>query len=311
MLRHGVGRRSLAWPSGRPGFHPLSMLDRFEASRYSVLLMFRGCALMSRLLMTALLALLMSTAGAGGVPLVVPDPALIPDGPIGEAIKRGRVLVTDTHRQLPDHVGNDLNCSSCHLNGGTVAFAAPYVGITGLFPEYRSRSGKVISLHQRINACFQRSLNGQPLAWDSPDMNAMLAYISWLSAGVPAGQAVEGRGFVSVDTTLVADEARGKRLYVEQCASCHGADGQGATTDAGVYLYPPLWGPRSFNIGAGMARHYTAAAFIKHNMPLGQGNTLTDQQAVDVAYYVTHQSRPDFAARVNDWPKGGRPKDAR
>ncbi len=266
---------------------------------------------MSRFFVLALLALLAATAGAEGVPMIVPDPAAIPEGPIGEAIRRGRELIIDTQHQLPDHVGNDLNCSSCHLNGGTVAYAAPYVGVAGLFPEYRSRSAQVLSLQQRINACFQRSLNGHPLAWGSHEMNAMLAYISWLSAGVPAGQAVQGRGFVAVNTALEPDDARGKRLYAQQCASCHGADGQGATTETGAYLYPPLWGPRSFNIGAGMARHYTAAAFIKHNMPLGLGDTLTDQEAVDVAYYVTHQPRPDFPARVNDWPKGGRPRDAR
>ena len=68
-----------------------------------------------------------------------------------------------------------------------------------------------------------------------------------------------------------------------------------------------------------MARTYTAAAFIKNNMPvaydlnapLGQGGALSDQDAVDVAEYFTHQPRPDFAAKVKDWPNGGKPKDAR
>lgn len=48
---------------------------------------------------------------------------------------------------------------------------------------------------------------------------------------------------------------------------------------------PPLWGKDSFNVGAGMARMFTAAAFVKHNMPLGQGGTLTAQEAVDVAAF--------------------------
>ena len=74
---------------------------------------------------------------------------------------------------------------------------------------------------------------------------------------------------------------------------------------------PPLWGKDSFNVGAGMARMYTAAAFVKHNMPLGQGGTLTAQEAVDVAAFFTQQPRPDYAARANDWPKGDKPKDAR
>ncbi len=94
---------------------------------------------------------------------------------------------------------------------------------------------------------------------------------------------------------------------------------RGVTDAHGDILFPPLWGERSFNIGAGMARTYTAAAFIKQNMPvgyslnarLGQGGALSDQDAVDLADYFTHQPRPDFPAKVKDWPNGDKPKDAR
>ena len=100
-------------------------------------------------------------------------------------------------------------------------------------------------------------------------------------------------------------------VYAEKCASCHGADGQGKYGEQGQTFYPPLWGPRSFNIGAGMGRLNTAAAFVKANMPGGQGGTLTDQEAFDVAAYFTQQPRPDFADKDKDWPLGGKPKDAR
>ena len=73
---------------------------------------------------------------------------------------------------------------------------------------------------------------------------------------------------------------------------------------------PALWGSRAFNIGAGMARLDTAAAFVKAKMPLG-GVTLSDQEAYDVAAYFTRQPRPDFKAKKGDWPNGGRPADAR
>jgi thiosulfate dehydrogenase len=67
-----------------------------------------------------------------------------------------------------------------------------------------------------------------------------------------------------------------------------------------------------------MARTYTAAAFVKRNMPiafgthfpLGQGG-LTDQEAVDVAEYFTHMDRPDFAPKGKDWPNDKKPADAR
>jgi thiosulfate dehydrogenase len=58
-----------------------------------------------------------------------------------------------------------------------------------------------------------------------------------------------------------------------------------------------------------MARLWTAAAFIRHNMPNDRAVTLTDQQATDVAAYVVSRPRPDFAAKGLDWPNGNPPPD--
>ena len=253
-------------------------------------------------------ALLAQTADAA---FVVPSEATMPSGVLGDAVRRGKALLADTRKQLPRNVGNGLNCTSCHLNGGTVAYASPWIGLAGAFPEYRSRSGKIISLQERINDCFERSMNGRPLAFDSADMNAMLAYMKWLSTGIPTGANVAGRGFEKIDATLRPNPAHGKAVFGEKCVSCHGAQGQGIPNPQGGYAIPPVWGKDSFNLGAGMARLYTAAAFVRHNMPLGQGGTLSAQDAVDVAAYFTRQPRPDFPARIKDWPKGGRPADAR
>ena len=41
-------------------------------------------------------------------------------------------------------------------------------------------------------------------------------------------------------------------------------------TPADGFLFPLLWGPDSYNNGAGMNRVLTAARFIKARMPLGQ-----------------------------------------
>ena len=263
----------------------------------------------------ALSILCQATAGparaAGTAPFVVPDEITVPSGPDGAAINLGKALIVETKKRLPRNVGNALNCSNCHLGAGTVAFAGPFVGLWGVFPEYRARDGDIDSLQTRINDCFLRSMNGKPLAWDSKEMNAILMYVRWLSTGVPTGTSVTGRGMGSVDTTLKPNAVRGKQIYAMKCASCHGADGAGVANPAGGYFFAPVWGNASFNVGAGMARTYTAAAFIKHNMPLGQGNTLSDQDAIDVAEYVTHQPRPAFAAGKADYAKGQKPKDAR
>jgi len=240
-----------------------------------------------------------------------PAEASIPAGPVGDAIRLGKTLITDTRQQLSANVGNGLNCNSCHLGEGTVALAGPFVGLWGMFPEYRQRSGKINSLQDRINDCFERSMNGHPLAYDSKEMNALLMYMQWLSTGVPVGTPVQGRGMGSIDTSLVANADNGRLLYASKCAGCHGADGLGVKSPGGGYSFPPLWGDDSFNIGAGMARTYTAAAFIQHKMPLGQENSLSAQEAVDIAAFFTHQPRPPFAGAKNDYAGGKKPKDAR
>ncbi len=218
--------------------------------------------------------------------------------------------MTDTQATAKAYVRNALSCASCHLDDGRTAYAAPLVGLTGLFPEYRSRRGSVESLEDRINDCFLRSMNGKALLAGSREMVGLLSYIAWLSQGVPTGSEVEGRGFRDLRAPGPADASRGKVVYVAKCGACHGTDGQGVKAGA-KYVFPPLWGAQSFNVGAGMARLSVAAAFVQTKMPLGNAGTLTDQEAYDVAAYFTTQPRPDFAGKKNDWPKGGRPADAR
>jgi thiosulfate dehydrogenase len=231
---------------------------------------------------------------------------------------RGMQLNAQTHELLPNNVGNDLNCTSCHLNAGTVADGSPYVGVSAFFPSYGARAGRIITIQERINGCFRRSMNGKPLPPDSADMQAMVAYFDWMKGATRPEDKVAGRGVGKIDPKIVPDPVRGQQVYGTQCAVCHGDQGEGLKDTAGNIVYPPLWGPRSFNIGAGMARTYTAAAFVKRNMPigfqekfpLGQGG-LTDQEAVDVSAYFSHMERPDFPDKIKDWPKDPKPRDAR
>ena len=230
----------------------------------------------------------------------------------------GARLNIETGRLLPQHVGNGLNCASCHLNAGTVGGGSPYVGVSAAFPSYAARAGRVITLEDRINGCFPRSMNGKPLPPGSQDMQAMLAYIEWMRRDAQPGEKVPGRGIGKIDQKLKPDPVNGERIYHAQCAACHGAQGEGIRSPSGQLVSPALWGAQSFNIGAGMARTYTAAAFVKRNMPialhdrfpLGQGG-LSDQEAVDVAEFFTHQPRPDFAPKTRDWPRDKKPADAR
>ena len=105
--------------------------------------------------------------------------------------------------------GNNLSCSSCHANGGSVQNQSGFVGICARFPQYNARGDKVITLADRINGCnargdkvitladringcFERSMNGKRMPSDTPEMKAMLTYMQWLSQGVPVGAKIEG-----------------------------------------------------------------------------------------------------------------------
>lgn len=235
-----------------------------------------------------------------------------------DQVVRGMRLHLQTKALLPHNVGNALNCTSCHLNAGTVADGSPFVGVSAFFPSYAPRAGKDVTLEERINGCFRRSMDGKPLPVTSPDMQAMVAYFDWMKMNTQPGDKVAGRGVGKVDPSLKPNLQNGEVVYAQQCAVCHGENGEGLKHADGSFVFPPLWGDQSFNIGAGMARTYTAAAFVKRNMPigfheqfpLGQGG-LSDQDAVDVAEYFSHKPRPDFPDKVKDWPNGGKPVDAR
>lgn len=262
-------------------------------------LLFSGCTLETR---EPAAATVVAAAHPDTLPLRIPQDATIPEGVHGASIRRGRAILMATGDSLPAFVGNDLKCTSCHLDAGTRAWAAPWVGVYSRFPQYRSRNATVNLIEDRINDCLQRSLGGKPLPWDHPAMRDIIAYLGWLSVDYPVGGVVRGEGFDRFGP-LDPDTAAGREVFAGECARCHGPSGQGSE------LGPPVWGDRSFTIGAGMARLRTAAAFIHRNMPFDRPGTLSEQQAYDVAAYVTRQPRPDFPAKDLDWPLGDHPPD--
>ncbi|MCS6291522.1 MAG: c-type cytochrome [Nitrospira sp.] len=232
-----------------------------------------------------------------------PSPDAIPGDQRGEQIRLGYKIVVDTQDYGRPYVGNRLNCTNCHLDAGMNPNTASFVGISRLYPEYRARADRQMTLADRINECFERSMNGKALPPDSSKLQAVVAYIEWLSQNVPPGSAVPWRGIPRLTSSHIPDLVNGKKQFATKCVFCHGADGQG------TMAAPPVWGPHSYNVAAGMARVTVAASFIKSNMPRGWGWTLTDDEAFDVAAYVNSQPRPDFPGKQLDWPKGGKPAD--
>jgi thiosulfate dehydrogenase len=232
----------------------------------------------------------------------VPDESEITDSTVLASVRRGKALMQFTRDSLPRNVGNRLQCVSCHPDNGTRKNVMPWIGIYARFPQYRSRVGGIQLIEDRINDCFKRSMNGSPLVPESRDMRDIVAYMAFLSSGYPIFAQVEGQSFPRVPP-VPGDTTRGAETFVAKCSVCHGVDG------AGTDVFPAVWGPNSYNIGAGMARVRTAAAFIKIAMPQTAPGTLTDQEAYDLAAYINSRPRPDFAGKEFDWPNGDPPPD--
>jgi thiosulfate dehydrogenase len=225
-----------------------------------------------------------------------------PDDPYEVSVYRGLALITHTRDSLPAYVGGNLNCTSCHLDEGRRPNAAPLAGVFARFPKYMDRSGAVVPVEDRVNYCFTRSLAGSKLPPDSREMQDIVAYLAFISRGVPNGEHIHGEGMAKMPA-LVGDSARGQALFTDNCARCHANNG------GGMGPVPALWGPKSFSVGASMARQERAASFIRHNMPFDRPGALSDQQAYDVAAYITSMPRPDSPGKETDWPNGGTPTD--
>ncbi len=259
-----------------------------------------------------------------------------------EEIRRGYRIFMRTPDEAPKFARNRLSCGNCHLNGGQRERALPLVGVAGVFPEYNKREGRPFSLEDRIVGCFMRSENatgsagipgasspGQDSTLDhipgpisgpfprpdpqSEEVAALAAYIQWLSDGIRGGEKLPWRGQnqIQPDSLIPVDllnPERGRTLFGENCRACHGDDGQGV--QIGDKKAGPLWGPDSWNDGAGAARVYTLAGIIRYAMPYLNPGSLTDEEAQQIAAFINSMPRPEFPLKQSDYRKERIPPDA-
>ncbi len=199
----------------------------------------------------------------------------------------GYRIVTETSQYAARYTGNQLSCKNCHLNAGTQKDAIP-LNVAGMYPKWRSKNGVRNGIGLRIRECFLYSQNGIMPPENSPEVLAVAAYINYLSDGQTIGKPPEGMGVPTVaETGQDPNPANGKTTYDMKCKACHGENGEG------IGPIPPLWGPGSYNLGAGMHNNSKAAGFIWANMPFGSGRSLSAQEAWDVASYINLQHRPE------------------
>jgi thiosulfate dehydrogenase len=259
-----------------------------------------------------------------------------------KSVRRGFALFMNTSKLAPSLTGGTMSCNNCHPNGGQREKAMPLVGVASIFPEFNKRSGRVFTLEERIVGCLLRSINatgrrnpsivtrhenelkGSSVNADTREVRDLAAYIRWLSSGLTIGNEIPWRGRNSLPASSLLpieklDPKLGKRYFTEWCAYCHGNDGQGLDSAKDLlagYLHiahkspGPLWGPNSWNDGAGAARTYTLAGMIRNWMPYLNPGFLSDEQAQHIAAFITSQSRPGFPYKVKDYLKTRIPIDA-
>jgi len=248
------------------------------------------------------------------------DPTL-DDTDGGSQVRWGYQLFVNTPDEAPRLTPSGMSCGNCHLNAGQRELALPLLGSAAMFPEYNRRAGLDFSLEDRIVGCFMRSQNAPGGSGDggglpettSDEVQALAAYIRWLSEGFVAGENPPWRkqNVIPADARIPIDQldpTRGEALYGEHCAECHGEDGQGvqiADKKAG-----PLWGPRSWNDGAGAARVYTLAGIIRYMMPYLDPGVLNDEEAQQIAAFITSKPRPAYPYKNQDYQTEPRPIDA-
>jgi len=166
------------------------------------------------------MALFVSAAALAVVPSVVAVPAdrVTASPPIpaasaaGDLVSSGRALYL-TH------------CQTCHGAEAEGSGIGPSLhGVGAAAADFMLRTGRMP---------FSGATNSQPVrkppAFDEQAIRALVAYVASLGNGpaIPSP---------TVDQNLVS---KGQRLFVENCAPCHGVTGKGGAVGGG-WLAPPL-----------------------------------------------------------------------
>lgn len=232
--------------------------------------------------------------------------------PEDSLVKYGRELIENTSYYLGPKgkvaaITNGMNCQNCHLDGGTMPWGNNYSAVVPTYPKFRDRSSSIETIEKRVNDCLQRSLHGQAIDSLSREMLAIVAYMHWIGDDLPKGEKPKGSGVLELKyLDRPADPEKGLVVYQSKCTSCHGDNGLGQPNKTGGYVYPPLWGPNSYNNGAGLFRLSRFAGYVKANMPylLATYKTpvLSDEESWDVAAFVNSRPRP-VKDLSGDWPK--------
>lgn len=226
------------------------------------------------------------------VQLALVDPEMAPES-IKPLVMKGYYIMLETQKYASDYAGDKITCNNCHFAGGNTLGGAnggiPLVGVTKKYPKMLP-GNKLYTLEERINACFEKSINGRAMSVKGPLMKALIAYMEWISTPVHSLKDAPWLGLKLLHSQHIPNSDNGQKVYIKNCAICHGNDGEGQPRKENL-SYPPLWGPHAFNQDAGLNRLPYLSSFIFYNMPFNQAH-LSVEDSLDVAAFLIRQPKP-------------------
>ncbi|MPZ41827.1 MAG: c-type cytochrome [Betaproteobacteria bacterium] len=236
------------------------------------------------------------------------------------AIQRGCNIIDDTQGHFARVAGAErwnskrfirgshTSCDHCHQGigdkqdasgnrlKGSLSLGASWV----MADMYDRFTGLLLPYELRQMQCYINSSNGYKPNIADDLVRDVTAYSRFLSAALDLkiGNHYDEQGVdeIAASATIKQgdDYVRGEALYKEKCQVCHGRQAFGVVAEGRV-VAPALAGPNAWNMQSRNYFYYVSTilpGFICRNMPLGQENTLDNQQCRDIAFYISNLPRP-------------------
>lgn len=214
---------------------------------------------------------------------------LDPDDNMTPFIEKGEELLGGSEEASSGEEAEELTCMSCHA-GSTEDNGVSLVGITNEYPEFDERKGESLTLEEKVNESFERTLNKEKLPYDEEEMRSIIAYLTFISEGTDS---LVSEDEVVIDDIPEPDLDNGEKLFDEELKETS----------------PPLWGDDSFTDGSNLTRMSVMTNYIKNYLPEDDPGSFLDQEAADVAAYILSQDRPEWKDDESDWPDSDKPAD--
>jgi len=234
-----------------------------------------------------------------------------PKGDIAPYIVKGCNIFTRTTDNRPAGYGfwkTRMNCTSCHLNGGTTEYAAHLADAAVSYPGVYSSNNIIYTNRMRIARCYAHSINEILYGANSETYKLITLYMVWVAerTDLKIGAPRDSRGIHNVRGTAArhASIIAGQHAFQKHCQQCHGPAGYGTDKydNDPNFTPPPLNGSESFVRTATLSYSSRFASFIYNNMPPGATHErplITPQEALDIAEFIGVQTRPSAPEASN------------